>query len=181
MNISFHYMSVIQMTDDLYNYISSIDTLVQMNEIVLEIVFHCNFVQHMFVWFCKRWGLMHYSVHLLSIELNLYIKHLTQLVHFRVLCANMTSSERCLFENKSPCLCSGKPLETPGRLNIHRRWKTAPEHCLTACDRNIPCALQHITHNAFPSTSGQPVIWSHDHLLRGQRSGLMNEGVRTAR
>ncbi len=70
-------------TDDLY-IISSIDTLVQINEIVLEIVFHCNFVHTCFVWFCKRWGLMLCSVHLLSIELNLYIKHLTQLVHFRV-------------------------------------------------------------------------------------------------
>ncbi len=166
---------------DLYNYISSIDTLVQMNEIVLEIVFHCNFAQHMFVWFCKRWGLLLCSVHLLSIELNLYIKHLTQLVHFSVLCANIRHLKGVCLKTKAPVCAQANPSRLPADSTSTDGERQHLKRCLTACDRNIPCALQHITHNAFPSTSGQPVIWSHDHLLRGQRSGLMNEGVRTAR
>lgn len=108
----FHYMTVMQITDDLY-YISSIDTLVQMNEIVLEIVFHCNFAQHMFVWFWKLWGLMLCSVHLLSIEFNLYIKHLTQLVHFSVLCANMSHLKGVCLKTKAPICAQANPSRLP--------------------------------------------------------------------
>lgn len=111
-------------------------------------------------------------------------------MHFSALCANMRHLKVVCLKTKAP-ICAqqpprdpSRPPETPWdprpRLNIHRSWKTEPERWLTAYDRNIACALDMLPIMPSHTTSGQPVIWSHDHLLRGQRSDLMNGEVRTA-